>query len=179
MRWLIAAALLASLVPAVQGADDENPFRNCKVGDWVEHKMTGPNMEGTSKMTIVSKGDKEVTYEITSTYTAQGTKMVGPVQTIKVDLTQPYDAISAANLKANNVKIEKLGEGKEKLQAAGKEYDTKWTALKATTTVNDMTIVTDFKMWFCKDVPVSGLVRMDTTATGMVFKLELVGSGSK
>ena len=75
--------------------------------------------------------------------------------------------------------IEKLDEGKEKLKAAGKTYDTKWTKLRATTMVNEMKIVVDHKMWFCKDVPLSGLVRMDTTVSEMTMKLELIGSGSK
>lgn len=179
MRSVITIALLMCFVPAIQGADDENPFRNAKLGDWVEYKLTGQNMEGSTKMTVVSKDDKEVTYEVAASFSFMGNKMIAPVQTMKIDLTKAYDAISAANLKRNNVKIEKLDEGNEKLSMAGKEYDTKWTKLRATTTVNEMTIVTDYKMWFSKEVPLSGLVRMDTTAPGMTTKLELIGSGSK
>jgi hypothetical protein len=179
MRSVITIALLVCFAPAIQGAEVENPYRNAKVGDWVEYKMTGQNIEGSTKMTVVSKDDKEVTYEVAATFSFMGNKTTGPVQTMKIDLTKDYDAISAANLKANNVQIEKLAEGKEKLKTAGKEYDTKWTQLRATSTVNGMTIVTDYKMWFCKDVPLSGLVRMNTTGSGLTTKLELVGSGSK
>ena len=179
MRLIIATALLISLVSTIQGADDKNPFRNTYVGDWVEYKMTGQNIEGTTKMSVISKDDKELTYEVTGTFSFMGNKSDAPVQTIKVDLTKDYDAISAANLKEKNVKIEKLEEGTEKLKAAGKEYETKWTKLRATTKVNEMTIVNDFKMWFSKDVPLSGLVRMDTTASDMTTKVELIGSGSK
>jgi hypothetical protein len=176
---MIAAALLVCFAPAIQGADDENPYRNTKVGDWTEYQLTGQNMEGTTKMTVVSKNDKELTFEVAATFSIMGNKMVAPVQTMKIDLTKSYDAISAANLKANNVKIEKLDEGKEKLKAAGKEYDTKWIKLRATTTVNEMMIVMDYKMWFCKEVPLSGLVRMDTTASAIMTKLELIGTGHK
>ena len=179
MRLAITTVLLICFSPASRAADDQNPYRDSKVGDWVEYKMTGKNMEGSTKMTIVSKDDKELTYEIAASFSFMGNKMVAPVQTMKIDLTKDYDAISAANLKANNVKIEKLDQGMEKLKVAGKEYDTKWNKLRATATVNEMTIVTEYKMWFSKDVPLSGLVRMDTTASDMTTKLELIGSGSK
>ena len=179
MRLVIASVLLVCLVPAIRGADDQNPYRVAKVGDWVEYKMTGQNMEGSTKMTVVSKDEKEVTYEVGASFSFMGNKMVAPVQTMKVDLTKAYDVISAANLKAKNVKIEKLDEGKDKLKVAGKAYDTNWTKYRATATVNEMTIVTDYKMWFSKEVPLSGLVRMDTTASEITTKLELNGSGSK
>jgi hypothetical protein len=179
MRLACAAVLLVWLAPSIQAADNENPFRSAKVGDWAEYMMTGQNTEGSTKMTIVAKDDKELTYEIVATFSFMGKKMVLPAQMMKVDLTKSYDAISAANLKANNVKIEKVDEGKEKLTAGGKEYETNWTKLKATTTVNGMTIVMDYQMWFCQDVPLSGLVRMDTTTTGMTTKVELTAYGSK
>jgi hypothetical protein len=178
MRSVIAAAMLVCFAPAVQGAENENPYRNAKVGDWVEYRMTGQNTEGSTNMTVVSKDPKQLTYEVAASFSFMGKKMVAPVQTMKIDLTKSYDAISAANLKAKNITIKKLDEGKEKLKAAGKTYDTKWTKLRATTTVNDMKIVMDYKMWFCKDVPLSGLVRMDTTAHGVTTRVELIASGN-
>jgi hypothetical protein len=179
MRSALTAAMLLCFAPAIQGADDANPYRNAKVGDWVEYKLTGQNMEGSTRMTVVSKDDKELSFEVEASYSVMGNKMVAPVQRMKIDLTKAYEAISAANLKARNVTIEKLGEGTEKLKARGKAYETKWTTLRATATVNETTIVMDYKMWFCKDVPLSGLVRMDTITSGMTTRLELIGSGKK
>ena len=184
MRSILSAALLVSLASIACAADDENPFKKAKVGDWAEYKMTGPNVAGTTKMTIVAKDDKEVTYEVTSKFSAFGQETVAPAQKIKVDLTKSYDPVIAANLKQNNTKIEKLGEGSEKVKAGGKEIDAKWTKQRATTTVNDMKIVSDTKMWFSKDVPVSGMVKMESTTTvpgmpGTTTTVELVNSGSK
>jgi hypothetical protein len=179
MRATLSATILACFIVAVHGAEQENPWRTAKVGDWVSHKTTGTGFEGTSKMTITAKSDKEVTYKIEGTFTAAGKTMVAPVQMQTVDLTKPYDAISAANMKANNVKIETVGEGKEKLKVGGKEYETTWKKLKATTIVNEMKMVSEYKMWFCKDVPVNGLVRMDIEAAGFTSTLEITGSGSK
>ena len=130
-------------------------------------------------MAITAKSDEEVTYEVTSKFTAFGQETVGPVQTIKVDLTKPYDAIVAANQQQNKTKAEKIGEGTEKLKVGGKDVEAKWTKTKYTTTVNDMTIVSEYQMWFSKDVPVSGMVKMETTTFGSTTKVELVASGSK
>ena len=173
--------LIGCFVPALLGADEENPLKKAKVGDWVEYKMTGTNnVAGKTKMVVIAKDDKEVTYEITGTFSFMGKETVAPVQKQTVDLTKPYDpAVAAANLKATNTKIEKTGEGKEKLKVGEKEFDTKWTKLKSTTTVNNITIVSEYQMWFAANVPLSGLVRLDTTAPGVKTKLELVGSGSK
>jgi len=179
MRSALTAAVLVCFVPTIQGADDDNPYRNAKVGDWVKYKMTGKNMEGSTKMTVTFKDDKELAFDVAASFSFMGNEQVAPVQTMKIDLTKSYDAVSAANLKANNVKIEKLDEGKQTLKAAGKDYETKWTKFRATTTLNEQVIVTDYTMWFCKDVPLSGLVRMDTTASEITTRLELIGSGSK
>ncbi|HEV3440765.1 MAG TPA: hypothetical protein VG122_25655 [Gemmata sp.] len=179
MRTVAAVALLGCLVSAAHAADEENPFKKSKVGDWVEYKMTGTGFEGKTKMTIVTKDDKEVTYEIAATISFMGKEMTAPVQKQTVDLTKPYDAIAAGNVAAKGVKIENVDDGKEKLKIGEKEYDTKWTKTKTTATVGDMTIVGEYKMWFSKDVPVSGLVKMETTTAGITTKVELIGSGSK
>ena len=184
MRVILSTALLACLASAAYAADDENPFHKAKLGDWAEYTMSGPNVSGTTKMTITAKDDKEVTYEITSKFSAFGQETVAPVQKIKVDLSKSYDPVIAGNLKSNSTKIETLREGSEKVKVAGKEIDAKWTNQRATTTVNDMKIVTDTKMWLSKDVPVSGLVKMESTTTGVgsagtTSTVELVNSGSK
>jgi seryl-tRNA synthetase len=178
MRFLLGL-LLVSFVPAVRAADDENPWKNAKVGDWVEYKMTGTGFEGKTKMTIVAKDEKELSYEVAATFKANGNEMTAPVQKLKIDLTKAYDQKSALNLQNNNTKLEIVDEGKEKLKVGDKEYDTKWTKYKSTTTVNNFTVVTENKMWFSKDVPLSGLVKMDTTVGSTTTKLELTGTGHK
>jgi hypothetical protein len=179
MRSLLAAVVFIGVVPTALLGGEDNPFKNAKLGDWVDYKMIGPDIGGTTKMTIVAKDDKEVIYEIASTFSFMGKEMKAPLQTIKVDLTKDYDAISAANLKRTGTTIEKVGEGAEKIKFGEKQLETRWHKLKCTTVVNDFTIVSEFKMWFCKEVPVSGLVRMETTVGASITNLELVGYGSK
>jgi hypothetical protein len=98
---------------------------------------------------------------------------------MKIDLTKDYDAIGAANAADKNIKLEKIAEGKEKLKIGDKEYDTKWTQTKATATYNGVASVSEYKMWFCKDVPLGGLVKMDTTVGTTTSSLEIVASGKK
>src|SRR5262249_43513934 len=179
MRSVLIATALIGIVPSALLAGGDNPFAKAKVGEWVEYRMTGPGMEGKTKMTIVAKGDREVTYEVAATLSTLGQEKVAATQRVAVDPKQAYTAIAAANLKRAGTKIETEGEGAEKLKAGGKEFDTKWTKMKCTTTQNGVTIVSDFKFWFCQDVPVSGLVRMETSTGTFTTKLELIGSGSK
>src|SRR5262249_52141848 len=127
MRSVLIATALIGIVPSALLAADDNPFAKAKVGDWVEYRMTGPAMKGKTKMTIVAKADKEVTYEVAATFSVMGQEMVAPIQKMTVDLTKPYDAISAANLKRTGTKIETEAEGAEKLKVGGKEFDTKWS----------------------------------------------------
>lgn len=180
MRLFTATLVLACFVTSLR-ADDEadNPFRNSKVGDWIEYKMTGQLMSGKTKMTVTSKDDKELAYEIAGTFTMNGKEMTAPLQKQIIDLTKSYDPIVAANLKASGVKTERLGEGAEKLKVGGREYDAKWIKTKTTATANNITIVSEGKMWFCKDVPLSGLVKMETSTGPVATVLELVATGSK
>jgi hypothetical protein len=141
--------------------------------------MTGPNMEGRTKMTITAKDDKQVTYEITSKMSFMGKEIVGDVQKQTIDLTKSYDPVVAANLKAKGTKIVTEGEGKEKLRVGDKHYETKWTKMKATTTFNNVKVESSYKMWFSKDVPLSGLVKMETTTSNIATKVEIAGFGKK
>jgi hypothetical protein len=180
MRCVLALGFLACFfVPNAIGADTDNPFHKAKVGDWAEYRMTAPNCEGKTKMTIVTASDKEVVYQVEATFTAFGQEQTAPVQKITVDLSQPYDAISAANMKQMGVTMEKVAEGTEKLKIGDKELDTHWTKSKYTSTAGGVTVVSEYKMWFCKDVSVSGLVRMDSTVGTIVTRVELTAWGSK
>jgi hypothetical protein len=40
---------------------------------------------------------------------------------------------------------------------------------------NNVMVETSFNMWFSKDVPLSGLERVDTTASNIATKVELTG----
>jgi hypothetical protein len=76
-------------------AEEENPFKKANIGDWAEFKLTGSSGEGKTKMTVVAKDDKELTYEVATTYSVGGKEKTVPVQKVKIDLTKPYDPAGA------------------------------------------------------------------------------------
>src|SRR6478672_10808346 len=89
---LFAAVLAVAAAPFVaRAADEENPYKKAKVGDFATYKMTtkamGFNVEGTVTQTVVEKDEKEVTIEL-------GGKFMGmdiPATKQKIDLTKPFD----------------------------------------------------------------------------------------
>jgi hypothetical protein len=180
MKYLLsAAALVICFSPAVRAADEENPFKKAKVGDWVEYKMTtaamGNNIDGTMRMTLTAKDDKEATMETTGKISFMGNEMNIPAQKQKIDLSKPFDPTAGANLpKGTDVKVEK-GDTKEKVKAGGKEYETTWMKMKSSI----MNQETEVKIWISKDVPLSGMVKMEMKSAFANVTMELTGTGSK
>lgn len=183
MKHLLSAVLLVSLAPLASAEDMENPFKKAKVGDWTEYKMTtaamGVNIDGTVKMTVTAKDEKEATLEVTGKVKFMGNETPIPVQKQKIDLTKAYDPTNAANVpKGTDAKVEKDGEGKEKIKVGGKEYDTTWTKMKVKTKVANMDFDSDVKVWVSKDVPLSGMVKMEVKSKQADVTMELSGSGN-
>jgi hypothetical protein len=184
MRSLLTSAVLVCLVPALQAADDENPFKKAKVGDWAEYKMSSPQgIEGKLKMTVKAKNDKEATIENKMTISVMGNEREMPVQQQKIDLTQAYDYTKLNSMgklpKGVDAKVEKAGDGKEKITIGGKSYDSNWMKLKTTNKFGDMTIESEIKVWMSKTAPLSGMVKMEVTSQFLNMTMELTGSGSK
>jgi hypothetical protein len=158
----LPSAVLALVVvaPAMRADDVENPMKQAKVGDWVSYKSvidygTGPG-EGTSKHVVTARDDKSLTLKLTPTYK----KKQLAARENKIDPTKPFDPFMLANQgkKPANAKIEKVGEGKEKLELDGKTYECKWTKIKMThKNAQSNEIVQNIKFWTCPDVPLGGL----------------------
>ena len=181
---LSAAAFVVVLAPvASRAADDENPYKNAKVGDFATYKMTmkvaGQNLEGTIKQSITEKSDKEVTVKVTGNING----MDIPEQVQKIDLTKPFDPTKIGQQPGGaDLKVEKGKEGKEKLKVAGKEYETTWTNYTVKGKANGIEIDTVMKVWMAKDVPAAlAKMEMTTTVAGMKIEMtmELTETGSK
>jgi len=181
MKYLMcAAALSLGLAPTAFAADEENPFKKAKVGDWASYKMTtmamGINIDAEMKTTVKSKDDKEV--KITTT--AIINKMEIPGQESTIDLTKPYDPTSTANLpKGSDAKVEKAGEGEETIEVGGKKYACKWLKMKVNAKVMGQDFESEVKVWMSKEVPLSGMVKMEMKSqiANMTMELKETGSG--
>jgi uncharacterized protein YpmS len=171
---LFAAVLVLVAAPFAVAAEEENPYKKAKVGDFATFKMVtkvaGLNIEGTVTQSVTAKDDKEVT--IKTTVNANG--MDFPAQEQKIDLTKPFDPTKAGNLPPGaQAKVEKLKDGTEKIKVAGKEYSTKWETYKLKMTQMGMDFEAEMKVWQTKDLNIP-MVKMEMTADVMGNKMEVV-----
>jgi len=173
-RSFVAVLVLAVASVTARGADEENPYKNAKVGDYAIYTLTTKGGEGTVTQTVTAKTDKEATVKVAIVITANGKEMKLPEQEMKVDLTKPYDPTQGANVPAGaEVKVEKDKEGKEKIKVAGKEYETTWTSYKMKVKAMGIELAGDTKVWIAKGVPM-GMVKTVTTTEIFGQKTEIV-----
>ena len=169
---LLAALSVLAVVPFAFAADEENPYKKAKVGDYATYKMTtkiaGMNLEGTVTQTCSAKNDKEATIKVTANING----MEIPAQEQKIDLTKPYDPTKAAFPDGTDAKIEKVKDGKEKIKVGEKEYETTWETYKIKVKTNGMEIDADMKVWTSKDVLLQ-MVKMEMTTEVAGMKLEM------
>ena len=156
----VAVVAVLALAGRWVAAAEENPFKNAKVGDFVKYKMVndvaGMKQEMGMTQTVTAKDETAVTLKIEME--AAGNKL--PSQETKVALDQPYDPFKTG---APNAKVEKVGEGEEKVTVGGKEYACKWFQAKvAVTAPTGQEVTGSSKVWICKDVPLGGLVKMES-----------------
>lgn len=152
-RLLAAFALCAApaAAPAQEKkpADDDNPYKDVKVGDFATYKVSLKAgqlaMTGTTTQTVTARTDKEVTVELTAN--VSGTD-IPPVKQV-IDLTKPYDPTKVAGglPPGTEATAEKLKDGKEKIKVGGKEYDATWTAYKVKASTGGQKFDADVKMW--------------------------------
>jgi hypothetical protein len=179
VRLCAALLLAAAVVSFAGGADEENPYKKAKVGDYATYKMTtkvaGFNVEGTITQTVTAKDDKEVTFKVTGKV---NNAEIQP-QDLKLDLTRPFDPTKVLAV-GGNVAPTKVKEGTEKVKVAGKEYDTKWEAYKVKLSAQGMELDADMKVWRAAELPLP-VVKLEMsgavadTKIDMGMELEAVG----
>lgn len=187
---LFAAALAICCAPMAASAADEdfNPYKNTKVGDYANYKMTmkvaGFAVSGNTTQKVTAKTDKEATVQVTGSIELNGMKMDIPEQSQTIDLTKPYDPtkVGGGLPPGTDVKVVKGKEGKEKVKVGGKEYDCTWTTYTVKGNANGQDIVANVKAWMSKDVPL-GMVKMEMNADvakmKMEMSMEMTESGNK
>lgn len=169
---LIAALFALGVAPLAARADDEHPYKNAKVGDFVTYKMTvnvaGMNLDGTITQTVTAKTDKEVTVKASGKVGPQAV----PETEQKIDLTKPFDPTKGAVQGAADAKVEKQKDGKETVKVGDKSYEATWTTYKVTAKANNMDVEADVKVWMAKGIP-GGLLKMDTTSKFGQFEMKM------
>lgn len=180
MKHLLSLFVLAVFsAPASQAADEENPFKKAKEGDWVSYKMNtltmGMNIDCELKMTITAKSDKEAVQK--TTVLENGKELSGG--DLKIDLTKPFDPSKPMDPKSKDAKVDKLDEGKEKVKIGTKEYDCTWVKVKSVNKIGGKDNTSEIKVWTSKTAPLGGIVKMEMKSEITNLTLELKDSGSK
>jgi hypothetical protein len=187
---LFVAAVVVCFAPIALRAQDDNPFKNSKVGDFATYKMetkvAGFTVAGTMTQTVTAKTDKEVTLKGTGKINLMGKEMDIPATEQKIDLTKPFDPTNLGGQGGlpggAKAKVEKDKDGKEKIKVGGKDYDCTWTTYKVKANANGIDITADLKVWMTKDIPM-GMAKMEMKAElmgqAMNMTLELSESGNK
>src|SRR5580704_17464297 len=160
-HFLCTFALIIALPIVARAADDDNPFKKVKEGDWVRFTMTMEigdfKQVGDMKTTVAAKSDKEVT--ITTIMTLDGRKSLPREE--RIDLTKPYDPIWLLGLKDADAKVEKVGEAKEKVKIGTKEFECTLIKSKAKSNAGGREYTTHNKLWASKDAPLGGMVKLE------------------
>ncbi len=164
MRIGVAAVLGALLLPVLGVlAFGDNPLRNASVGQWAEYVMKnqvmGQTMEMKMKQSVVAKDATSVTLRTETTVMGKKTST-----DVKIPFDQPYEPYKTG-LPANaKVTVTPMGTGSETVTVGGRAYACTWAKVKmvmaAPTPMESVT-----KVWTCKDVPVAGMVKMETEST--------------
>ena len=149
----IVAALAVLVLGLSAHAEEENPFKKVKVGDWAEYtistKIAGFSTDSTQKRTVVKKTDSEVTLEIE----ANGGKASAVIK-----LNEKYEPEKLMDAEAT-VKV--IAEGNENLSVAGKSMDTKWRTADVISKAQGHEVKTKSKVWVSPDAPLDGVVKLE------------------
>lgn len=147
---LITFCMAGVLPPAARSADAAPDVR---VGDWVSYETTVQSPAGeittTVKETVKSKTAAAITKQVDTVMA--GRKMSREVTVPLASLTSPSAAQGAG--------YEKVAEGDENVTAGGKTYACHW--IQGRVTVGDRK--TESKVWICGQVPLGGIVKMETS----------------
>ena len=188
LRPLVIAALVLAPV-AARAADDDNPFKGAKVGDYAKYDTvlkTGKAAEVKTvrTQTVTAASEKEVSLKTVTELNGKEVPTKKGEQ--KIDLTKPFDpAVSGETTSIGaglNLKWEKQKTGKEKVKVGDKEYECTWTTYKAVVPPNlPAAIEGEVKVWLSKDVPfvVKRALNMKVGNNEITYSTELTEFGNK
>lgn len=173
---LFAVVMALVAAQATFAADEENPYKKTKVGDFATYKMTskigGLSVEGMVTQTVVAKDDKEVTLKSSGKVVAMGMEQPVQGEPQKIDLTKPFDPTNPITPAGVQVDVKKDKEGTEKIKAGGKEYATNWTTYKIKMKVMGMDVEGEIKVWQAKELNFP-VVKMEMASEVGGQKMEL------
>lgn len=163
VMWVALSALLMPILGLMALGAGDNPLKNARVGDWAEYVMKnqvmGQTMEMKSKQSIVARDATSVTLRTETTVMGKKTST-----DTKIPFDQPYEPYKMGLPENVKVTVTPLGSGSETVTVGGKSYACTWAKVKMVMTAPTPMDATT-KVWTSKDVPVYGMVKMETDST--------------
>ncbi|MCW8133895.1 MAG: hypothetical protein KIS92_26345 [Planctomycetota bacterium] len=171
--FLLGAVLgLTLAVRAEEKKKEEHPYKQAKVGDWIEYKITdvksGRSFESRFKLTVKEKYENEIVFKRNEHY--DGRDM--PEGEEHIELNKPY----RQDGDGESFQYEITATKDDKVTVGGKEYACKLVEMKITTSGIDTEEITR-KVWISKDVPLDGIVKSVTKHGQNTKTRELLGCG--
>lgn len=153
-------------------------FKDAKVGDWVQHKMSAGPQAMLMKQTVTAKTADEMSVR----YEQKLGDQQLPAHDQKINLREKFDPNKPPMPPEVKIQVEKLGSGKETITVGGKKYECEWTRNKVTMDGPFGKMTSTSKAWVSKDVPLGGMVKTEseTEMPGqpkMTQQMELVAFG--
>jgi hypothetical protein len=183
LRVPVLVGLLLSPLGA-GAADEENPFKGAKVGDYARYdtvaKTGTVSLKTVRKQTVTAASDKEVSLK--TVLEVNGSEVATDRPEQKIDLTKPFDPTGSSEgvPTLSGLKWEKQGDGKEKVKVGGKEFDCTWISYKPVAT-GKQEVEGELKVWLSKDVPwvVKRALKLKRGPTEINYTTELIEFGNK
>lgn len=143
----------------------ENPYKDVRLGDWTQYKMTqtkaGTITEKTVKNTVTKVDEDSFTLE-----------MSGDVKQSKMIFRSSYDPYEVPGA---DVYTKHLGTGTEKINVGGKDYDCTWYEVEVT--LGNSETPWKYKEWISKTVPLNQKVKSIMTGPSLRTEHALIDSG--
>lgn len=163
--WAICLLTAAMVAPLLAG-NSQHPLRNTKVGTWLEYNFKSAFDPGALKAAKCSSrwwNADHITEDFLSVKFETfvfGQRRPGGNHIFHFD--RPFEP----TLKdVKGVKIKVLSEGNETLTINGKSYKCKWQMRQIDLAMDEQTVTPEYKckskVWYCADVPMGGMVRME------------------
>ena len=166
LTFLVLAPILAAPPEA------DNLYRSAKVGDWVEFTYDGPT-RFISRQTVVARSAEKLTLRTETVINGK----TGDTSEMVIDLKGPYPPKDPKP--AYTTKTEVLETKTEKVTVKGRSLDCevvkRRATLKPTGKGKESVVVT--KVWTSSEVPLGGMVRMETDFTDAKMVTELTNWG--
>jgi hypothetical protein len=180
---LLFLFVLVALLPLASSAGDKKatPFRNIKIGDYANYRVTtfvmGKESYSTDFKVIVTARDGDI-ITVKMTGMRDGKELVS--DTTKYDSSKPFDpAVAFALQEGVKAKFETKANGKERAKIGDKTYDCNWVSGKVVIEFEGSKEESAAKFWISDKIVPLGLIKAEMKSDLDDTRLQIVDYGNE